>query len=470
MDLRGSKMATDTTTPSGDGNVELDSVVGSLTTSLSPIAEYFTTVYQSLMPQLMSLSGAVQLGIIAVIGLVAFVLSGAMRRFVMHIVPATHETSMTRLRALLGRLATPILWVILLWVGAAVLDGLNRPNDLLRVAASLLNAWIVIRLVSSLVRDPFWSRTFATIAWIVAALNILRLLGPTIDLLDGVALTLGETRISLYLIIKAGGLAIVLLWAASTLARLIQGRVSRSRNLTPSVQTLIIQAARLSLLFIALMIALNAIGIDLTVFALFSGAIGVGVGFGLQKIVSNFISGVIILLDRSIKPGDVVEVGDTYGWVASLGARYASVRTRDGTEHLIPNEEFIITRVVNWSHSDQVVRRKLPIGIAYSADVEHAIALVHEALSEVPRVLKDPAPNVHMIAFGDSAINLEARFWIGDPENGTANVASDVLRLVWKKFKESDVEIPFPQRDLHIRSGELPVRLNAAQSAPEVAA
>jgi len=463
-------MANDTTQPSGDGTVELDTVVDTLTSGLSPIAEYFGTVYQSLMPQLVTLSGAVQLGIIAGIGVIALLLSGAMRRFVMHIVPATYEASMARLRAMLGRLAVPLLWVILLWVGAAVLNGLNRPNDLLRVAASLLNAWIVIRLVSSLVRDPFWSRTFATIAWIVAALNILRLLGPTIDLLDSVALTLGDTRISVYLIIKAGGLAIVLLWAASTLARLIQGRVSRSRNLTPSVQTLVIQAVRLSLLFIALLVALNAVGIDLTAFALFSGAIGVGLGFGLQKIVSNFISGVIILMDRSIKPGDVVEVGDTYGWVASLGARYASVRTRDGTEHLIPNEDFIVSRVVNWTHSDPVVRRKLPIGIAYNADVELAIKLIYEAVDETPRVLKEPRPNVLLRNFGESSIDLEARFWIGDPENGVSNVASDVLRLVWKKFRESDVEIPFPQRDLHIRSGELPVRVTTAPDTPTRAA
>ena len=452
-------MAQETEVLTGDAAEQLSTVVEGLTTGLGPISDYFATVYETVIPQLLSTAGAVQLGAVIAAGVAAYLFAGMLRTFIERLMPGHADAEISRLGRLLRQLAVPILWVILLWTSTAILNGLGRPNDLLRVAASLLNAWIVIRLVSSVVADPFWSNTIATLAWIVAALNILRLLGPTIDLLEGAAVSVGDMRISLYLVIKVTVLVVISLWIASTLARLIQRRVTRAKSLTPSVQTLIIQAARLSLLLIAVLVSLNAVGIDLTAFAVFSGAIGVGLGFGLQKIVSNFISGVIILMDRSVKPGDVIEIGESYGWVTSLGARYASVRTRDGTEHLIPNEEFIINRVVNWSHSDMVVRRKLPIGVAYSADVELAIKLIAEAVGEIPRVLKDPKPNVLLRSFGDSSIDLEARFWLGDPQNGVSNVASDILRLVWRKFRENDVEIPFPQRDLHIRSGVLPVEV-----------
>lgn len=190
----------------------------------------------------------------------------------------------------------------------------------------------------------------------------------------------------------------------------------------------------------------------MTAFTVFSGAIGVGVGFGLQKIVSNLISGVILLIDKSIKPGDVISVGDEYGWVNSLGARYVSVVTRDGTEHLIPNEELITQRVENWSYSNNLVRLRAPVGVHYKSDVRHAISLCIEAARATPRVLQDPAPVCLLKGFGDSSVDLEIRFWIQDPAEGMSNVLSEVLLRVWDRFHEEGVEIPYPQRDLHIRT------------------
>jgi small-conductance mechanosensitive channel len=233
-------------------------------------------------------------------------------------------------------------------------------------------------------------------------------------------------------------------------SKVLQARVSSSRNLTPSVQVLISQLGRFTLLFLAIMIALNVVGIDLTALAVFSGAVGVGIGFGLQKIVSNLISGIILLMDRSIKPGDVVELVGTYGWVSSLGARYTSVRTRDGTEHLIPNEEFIINRVVNWTHSDKTIRRKVLIGVHYKTDVPKAMELMLEATKGIKRIVADPKPTVLLQNFGDSSVDLETRFWIIDPANGVSNVASEYRLAVWRKFLEHGIEIPYPQRDLHI--------------------
>jgi len=220
---------------------------------------------------------------------------------------------------------------------------------------------------------------------------------------------------------------------------------------------------RYTVWIVGTLVGLSYIGFDMTSFALFGGAIGVGIGFGLQKVVSNLISGVILLLDRSIKPGDVISVAGTYGWINSLGARYASVITRDGVEHLIPNEELITQRVENWSYSNNLVRQKVAIGISYGSDVRQAIALCLEAADETERALKTPSPVCLLRGFGDSSVDLELRFWIDDPANGVSNVRSEVLLRVWDKFHDQGIQIPFPQRDLHIRSAEVISVRNSGQ-------
>ena len=177
-----------------------------------------------------------------------------------------------------------------------------------------------------------------------------------------------------------------------------------------------------------------------------------GLGFGLQKVVSNFISGIILLLDKSIKPGDVISIGDTYGWVKSLNARYVSLDTRDGIEHLIPNEELIINKVENWSYSNNRIRLKVPVGIHYKSDVRKAIQICRDAAAATDRILKDPPPVCQLRGFGDSSVDLELRMWIEDPQNGRANVISDVLLMVWDKFHEVGIEIPYPQRDLYLKT------------------
>ncbi|QIE54696.1 mechanosensitive ion channel [Pikeienuella piscinae] len=447
----------------------LEDVVRDIGEGVAPLTAYLETIWRTIAPQVFSISGLIEMAMIVATGALAFLLAGLMRRIVERIFPHSEDHQVSRVRRVLLSLAPPFLWLCALWVGSAALFGFGHPDDLARLTTSLLTAWILIRLVSSVVADPFWSRLFAVAAWAVAALNALRLLGPTIALLDGAAVTVGDLRVSLYLVIKAAAFAIVLLWLATTLARIVNRRVTKAKSLTPSVQTLIVHGVKLGLTLIAILIALNAVGIDLTAFAVLSGAIGVGLGFGLQKIVSNFVSGVIILMDRSIKPGDVVEVADTYGWVTSLGARFAAVKTRDGTEHLIPNEEFIINRVINWTHSDSAVRRKLPVGVSYDTDLDAVIPIIREAVEGVPRVLTDHRVNVLVRGFGDSAIDLEARFWIADPQNGVANVTSDCYLAVWRALRDAGVEIPFPQRDLHIRS-DVAARRGPREDAARAAA
>ena len=363
----------------------------------------------------------------------------------------------------LAPLALPIAWLTLQWISVLVASEAGWPHQLIQIAVSLLTAWVAIRLASQLVRDPTWSKLIAITAWTIAALNIVDLLDDTVVLLDGLALQLGQLRISALTIMKGVMALAVLLWAATVLSKIMERRINALPNLTPSVQVLFAKLLKIVLITVAIVAAVSTVGIDLTAFAVFSGAVGVGVGFGLQKVVSNLISGVILLMDKSVKPGDVIEVGETYGWINTLGARYASVITRDGTEFLIPNEDIITQQVANWSYSSNEVRLKIPIGISYKSDVRKAIALCIEAAGEVERVIPEPKSVCLLKGFGDSSVDLELRFWINDPQNGTSNVKSQVLLLVWDKFHEHDIEIPFPQRDLHIRSAEpVPVLTGAA--------
>ena len=348
-------------------------------------------------------------------------------------------------------LTLPLIWLVIQWISVVIATQAEAPHHLVQIVVSLLTAWVIIRLASQLVRDQTWSKTIATVAWAVAALNILDLLDETLALLDGLAFELGGLRISVLLVLKGMLSLAVLLWLATVCSSLLEKRISKLPNLTPSVQVLFSKLLKMVLITIAVIVALRSVGIDLTAFAVLSGAIGVGIGFGLQKAVSNLISGVMLLLDKSIKPGDVIAVGQTYGWVSSLGARYVSVVTRDGIEHLIPNEDLITKGVENWSYSTSVVRLRIPIGISYNADVRKAMALCLEAAGEVSRVIGDPKPACLFKGFGDSAIELELRIWISDPSSGVSNVKSEVLLLLWDKFRENEIEIPFPQRDLHLK-------------------
>jgi small-conductance mechanosensitive channel len=355
-------------------------------------------------------------------------------------------------------------WLILVFAEEAIAQ-LGGDYRLIGIAASLTGLWIVIRASALLLRDPLLARAVATIAWIVAALDIMGLLPATAAALDNLALTIGTLRISVLLVIKAVFVVAILLWIALGLSRVIDTRLQHSPTLSPSVRVLTGNLVRIALISVALLIGLNAVGIDLTAFAVFSGAVGVGIGFGLQKIVSNFVSGIILLLERSIKPGDVIEVGSTFGSVTYLGARYASVRGRDGKEYLIPNENLITNQVINWSYSSLLVRLDVEFGVAYSSDL-HAVRDIAVAVAQgTKRVLASPTPICHVTGFGDSAVNMLLRFWIQDPADGVTNIKGDVLLGLWDAFHENRIEIPFPQRDLHIR--DLPTPAAVCQNTGE---
>jgi small-conductance mechanosensitive channel len=355
---------------------------------------------------------------------------------------------------LLGGITPWFVLLLTFWFTILVFQDNGRDTAVLRLAESLVLAWVVIKLTSLLVRNENLARALAVLAFLVAALNIAGLIHPVLDLLDSMAFYVGVLRVSVLLLIKGAITLTVAIWAAGAVARVVEARLGHLQSLTPAMQVLTSKIVRFTLLTLAVVFALGSVGIDLTAFAVFSGAVGVGIGFGLQKVVSNLVSGVILLIDRSIKPGDVIEVDGRYGWITGLNARYVSLATRDGKEILIPNENLITEKVTNWSFSNNLVRLDVMIGIAYESDVHLAIRLALDAVAAVPRALKDPKPVCLLKEFADSSVNLDLRFWIHDPANGTSNVRSDVMLQVWDLFRANGISFPFPQRDFTLRNPE----------------
>jgi small-conductance mechanosensitive channel len=284
----------------------------------------------------------------------------------------------------------------------------------------------------------------AVAAWAVVALNILGLLQPTMAALDSFGFVIGGLRITPLLAIKTTVLLLITLWAANTVSDYLDRRLRGTSDLTPSIQVLISKLIRLLLITFAILIALSTVGIDFSALAFFSGAVGVGLGFGLQKIVSNLVSGIILRADKSIKPGDVISVGDHFGRVGIMGARYTSVDTRDGREYLIPNEDFITQRVANWTYSSDLVRLFVRFNTTYDSDPRQAQAAAVEAALGTERVLKKPAPACMLSDFGTTSIEFELWFWIKDPAAGITNVKSDVLLALWDTLARKGVKIPKP--------------------------
>lgn len=352
----------------------------------------------------------------------------------------------------LSPLCLPVIWLILQWFSIFAAQNAEWPHHIIEIVVSLLTAWVVIRLAATLIRDKSWSRAITITAWVIAALNITNLLEPTTQVLEDMGVQVGEAYISVLSVLKAGIALAVLLWVAGFVASLFERRLDGMANITPSARVLFGKLFRVGLFSIAVIVGLESVGIDLTAFAVFSGAVGLGIGFGLQKVIANLFSGIILLLDKSVKPGDVISLGETYGEIKTLSARYVSVITRDGIEHLIPNEELISQRVENWSHSNSRLRIRQVIGISYDSDVHRAIALTLEVAAKTDRVLADPAPVCQLLAFADSSVNLELRVWVDDPQNGLGGVRSNLLLGIWDAFHENGIEFPYPQRDIHIRS------------------
>jgi small-conductance mechanosensitive channel len=327
---------------------------------------------------------------------------------------------------------------------------------LLSVAANLAFAWLVIRLVTSVIRNTFFVRLVSVSAWLVTALSIIGQLDPAIDALDSVSVVLGGLRLTPLLLIKLGVLLAVALWLTNIASNFVESRITQSSDLTPSIQVLLVKIIRLALMVFAVAVVMSAVGINLSALAIFSGAAGVGIGFGLQKIVANFISGIILLADKSVKPGDLVTIGDSSGRISAMKTRYISVAAGDGREFLIPNEDLVTQKVTNWTYTDKNTLVKVNFGTNYEADPRLVCKLAIEIAAASPRAIKGKPPGCILVEFAEAGMKFSLTFWISDPD-GMDNVKSDVMLSLWDTFKREGIRVPYPVREIRIRDGALPV-------------
>ena len=356
-----------------------------------------------------------------------------------------------------SRVAFPLVALLLVVIGKTVLKNWYSIN-LLNIATSLLLALALVRLAVYALRKIFapsgWlhssERFIAMAIWIGLALHLTGFLPEILDAMDELSFHIGRQKISLLTILSGILSVLVTLMAAMWLGRVLENRVMAAENLDMNLRVVLAKLFRAVLVVLGILVALPLAGIDITVLSVFGGALGVGIGFGLQKIASNYVSGFIILIDRSIHPGDSLTVEGRFGTVSQLTARYMVLKSLDGTEAIIPNETLISSTVINHSYTNRHIRVGIPVQVSYQSDLERAMEIMKEAATKQPRVLADPETKVFLKSFGDNGIDLEMSIWINDPEEGQLGLKSDINLEIWRQFQAAGIEIPYPQRDIRI--------------------
>ncbi|HUK05485.1 MAG TPA: mechanosensitive ion channel domain-containing protein [Burkholderiales bacterium] len=379
--------------------------------------------------------------------------------------PEGSAEALKRGAAAARRLAFPLLATLLLLSGRAALARWHSTH-LLSVAIPLFGALAGIRFAVYLVRIAFaqsrwmdsFERSIATLIWSALALHLTGLLPEIVRWLSEVELSAGRLSVSLWTLLSGAFwvalTVLIALWAGAAL----EARLMRAEHLHSSLRAVFARLAKALLLVTAVLVVLPLIGVDLTVLSVFGGALGVGLGLGLQKIASNYLSGFIILLDRSIRLGDLITADGQHGQVTRITTRYVVVRSLTGVEAIIPNDTLVTTTVLNHSYSDRRVRLAVRVQVAYGTDLKKAFALMQAAARAHPRVLKEPEPGAQVVELADSGINLELGFWIEDPEAGSQGVRSDLSVAMLEKFQASGIEIPYPRRDIRLLQGSSPAK------------
>ena len=362
-------------------------------------------------------------------------------------------TAPRRLLKRLTRLIVPAITLILILISTIIISQFSTLDLALSGAiAKLIIAWITIRIFLQFIDNRLIRNIAAISIWSIAALSIFGIFDETYNLLDAAGISFGKFRFSLLSVVKGALALLFLLYFAGLFSSFLERRVLETKSLSRSLQVLIAKIIRITLITMAVLIGITSAGIDLSIFAIFSGAVGLGIGFGLQKVVSNLFSGLLLLTDQSIKPGDVIELeqSGTFGWVNNMAARYTEIVTRDNKSYLIPNEEFITQRVVNWSHGNSLVRLEIPFGVHYKSNPHEVTEIATKAAATPDRVVEHPKPVCWMKELGDSSINFTLRFWIRDAENGITNVKGQVFLALWDAFEEHGIQIPYPHREVYL--------------------
>jgi len=404
--------------------------------------------------------------LILIVLLIALAVAHVVRRWHKARTPAA-DAEDWQIHALDGAVAVlpPLLIVVLLLLARGAFSVLSLQTHAIDTVVQLGTAFVLVRilvyLLGVLVGPQSWFRRWENrITWglgVAIGFELIGWFAPTQQLLDSINLLPGKKSFTLWELLKGLVAVIGFVIVSSLIARNIERRVMRLQALALSTRIGISKFAYFLLVSIGILIGINTVGIDLTALGVLTGAIGLGLGFGLQAIASNFVSGFVLLMDKSIKPGDVISfTGHTgtstenFGWVQELRGRFVVVRDRDGVDTLVPNQNLITNSVINWSYSDQRVRLRLPVTISYEDDPEIALQALLEATQHHPRILKEPHPVTRLMSFEDHGMRLEVRFWIADPMNGVNNVRSDINREIWKVFKQQGIKIPVAQREIRM--------------------
>lgn len=400
-----------------------------------------------------------QLSVIVGALLLAWALNGMLRAYVMRRAAERWKVGIGGV----NRMLFPLSSLLFVYIGYLLLEH-GQDVSLLTLAMTLLLAMAVIRLVVYALRYIFnpggWQRTLegaaASLIWLVLALHLTGLLPGMLSALDSVRFAVGKGEMTLLLLLQAVLIILVTLFVALWVSRWIENRLMGAQQINMNARVVLSKLVRIFFSLIAVLFALSAVGLDITLLSVFGGALGVGLGFGLQKIASNYASGFIILLDDSIHIGDFVTIDNHYGKVNELRSRYMVLQKGDNTKVIIPNETLVTNVMLNHSMSDRNIRVQMNVQVSYDTDLELAMRLLLEAARTQERVLQDPAPSALLTRFADSGIDLLLNVWINDPENGMAALQSEIYLDVWRAFKKHNISIPFPQREIRILNSEPP--------------
>ncbi len=426
---------------------------------LSDIIDYLRMVARSVGAEISSPFFYLQFGLILTAAGIALAANAALQgRVNTDSLANRWPPPLRRLAHVLVESFSTVVFAILVIAARIVMFHSTWPSRsyMLVVAAKLALAWLMIRLVTSVIRNAFLVKLISLSAWVIAALSVINQLDPAVDALDSISIVLGGLRLTPLVVIKLGLLLIAALWLTNVASNFAENRINQSTDLTPSIQVLLVKMIRMGLLIVAIAVALSAVGINLSALAVFSGAVGVGIGIGLQKIVANFISGIILLADKSVKPGDLVTIGDSSGRISAMKTRYISVAAGDGREFLIPNEDLVTQKVTNWTYTDKNTLVKVNFGTNYKSDPRQVCRLAAEIAASAPRAIKSRTPNCILTEFAETGMRFSLTFWIADPD-GMDNVKSDVMLSLWETFKREGIRVPYPVREIRVRGGALPV-------------
>jgi small-conductance mechanosensitive channel len=394
-----------------------------------------------------------QIGIIFVALSLAWSINGLLKKYIMQQAPETWKVGIGGIK----RILFPSCSLLIVYTGQLVLKQWQHVS-MLKLAETLLIAMTIIRLAVYALRYIFapggWVRALegliATIVWILLALHLTGLLPNLLQTLEDVSFKVGKTDVNLLIVLQGVFTIVFTLFIALSLSRLLENRLMQTQQINMNMRVVLTKLLRILFSFIAVLVGLSVVGLDITLLSVFGGAIGIGLGFGLQKITSNYVSGFIILMDKSMQIGDVVTIENHYGIVGDLRSRYLVLNKLDGTQVIIPNETLITSMVINHSLTDRKSRVQLPIQISYDSDLENAMNIMREIAVKHPRVIQDPAPSAYILAFGESGIDLNLNCWIIDPEEGSTNLKSAIYLEIWRAFQASGIVIPYPQREIRL--------------------